>query len=106
MVFDEAGTYVETDAVFTHNRTHEWNHGLGEIVTALLDNGMELTGLAEHTASPGRRCPGRWSSLRAANGGWPTGPGGSPTATPCRPSGDADPGSAGYLIRWPISFVL
>src|SRR4029077_12690738 len=36
MVFDEGGTYVDTDAVFTHNRTHEWNHGLGEIVTALM----------------------------------------------------------------------
>ena len=29
----EGGTYVETDAEFVHNTTHEWNHGLGEIVT-------------------------------------------------------------------------
>ena len=27
------GTYVETEATFTHNVTHVWNHGLGEIVT-------------------------------------------------------------------------
>ena len=33
MVFDEPGTYVETGATFTHTLTHEWNHGLGEIVT-------------------------------------------------------------------------
>ncbi len=46
MEFDEAGTYVETDAVFEHNRTQEWNHGLGEIVTALLDSGMEIIALA------------------------------------------------------------
>ena len=39
LVWDEDGTYVETDAEFTHNVTHEWNHGLGEIVTALLDAG-------------------------------------------------------------------
>ena len=25
--------------VFAHTETHEWNHGLGEIVTALLDAG-------------------------------------------------------------------
>jgi SAM-dependent methyltransferase len=48
MIFDDDGTYVATDAVFTHNVTHQWNHGLGEIVSALLDAGMTLTGLAEH----------------------------------------------------------
>src|SRR5712692_247991 len=36
MTFDEEGTYVTTDVVFEHNVTHEWNHGLGEIATALL----------------------------------------------------------------------
>jgi SAM-dependent methyltransferase len=34
VVFDVEGTYVETDAEFQHNVTQEWNHGLGEIVTA------------------------------------------------------------------------
>ena len=48
LVFDDGGTYVETDVVFQHNRTHEWNHGLGEIVTALLDSGLEITALTEH----------------------------------------------------------
>ena len=43
MVWDEGGTYVETDRVFTHNVTHEWNHGLGEIVSAVLAAGLELT---------------------------------------------------------------
>ena len=41
-------TYVETDEVFVTKVTHEWNHGLGEIVTALLGAGMELTLLEEH----------------------------------------------------------
>jgi hypothetical protein len=68
MVFDEGGTYVETDAVFTHNRTHEWNHGLSEIITALLDNGMELTGLAEHDSVPWEALPGQMEQL--ADGEW------------------------------------
>jgi SAM-dependent methyltransferase len=59
MVFDEGGTYVETDAVFTHNRTHEWNHGLGEIVTALMAAGMDLTGLVEHDSVPWDALPGQ-----------------------------------------------
>ena len=33
--------------VFPHDDALEWNHGLGEIVTALLGAGVELTGLAE-----------------------------------------------------------
>jgi SAM-dependent methyltransferase len=67
-VFDEGGTYVETDAVFTHNVTHEWNHGLGETITALLGAGMELTGLAEHDSVPWEALPGQMEKL--GNGEW------------------------------------
>jgi SAM-dependent methyltransferase len=59
VVWDEPGTYVETDAVFEHNVTHEWNHGLGEIVTALLDAGMQLTMLVEHDSVPWEPLPGQ-----------------------------------------------
>jgi SAM-dependent methyltransferase len=59
LVFDDGGTYVETDVVFTHNRTHEWNHGLGEIVTALMSAGMDLTGLVEHDSVPWEALPGQ-----------------------------------------------
>jgi SAM-dependent methyltransferase len=59
MVWTEGGTYVETDAEFVHNTTHEWNRGLGEIVTALLGSGMELTGLAEHDSVPWLALPGQ-----------------------------------------------
>jgi SAM-dependent methyltransferase len=52
MVFDEPGTYVETPVSFEHNITHEWNHGLGEIVTALLESDMQLTMLVEHDSIP------------------------------------------------------
>ncbi len=57
IVWDEGGTYVETDVAFEHNVTHEWNHGLGEIVTALLAVGMELTALVEHDSVPWEALP-------------------------------------------------
>lgn len=59
LIWDEAGTYVETDRTFEHNTTHQWNHGLGEIVTALLNAGMELTMLVEHDSVPWEALPGR-----------------------------------------------
>lgn len=55
---DEGGTYVETDVRFDNNLSHTWNHGLGEIVTALLAVGMEITGLVEHDSVP-------WDALSA-----------------------------------------
>ncbi|MBS45483.1 MAG: SAM-dependent methyltransferase [Nocardioides sp.] len=57
MVFDEGGTYVETDHEFETTTTHEWNHGLGEIVQALLDSGLVLTSLTEHTSVPWNALP-------------------------------------------------
>ena len=62
-VWDEPGTYVETDATFEHTRTLEWNHGLGEIVQALLDAGMQLTGLVEHDSVPWEALPGQMEGL-------------------------------------------
>jgi SAM-dependent methyltransferase len=59
LVFDGSGTYVRTDAVFTSNRTNEWNHGLGEVVTALLEAGLTLTGLTEHDSVPYEALPGQ-----------------------------------------------
>jgi SAM-dependent methyltransferase len=58
MVWDEGGTYVETDVEFHHNVTMEWNHGLGEIVTALLDVGLVLDTLVEHDSVPWDPFPG------------------------------------------------
>ncbi|MEV6301513.1 class I SAM-dependent methyltransferase [Actinoplanes sp. NPDC051861] len=57
-IYDEGGTYVSADAEFTNNVTHEWNHGLGEIVTAVLSAGLELTGLEEHRSVPWEALPG------------------------------------------------
>lgn len=51
-VWTEGGTYVSTDREFTANTSVEWNHGLGEIVTALLACGFTVTMLAEHDSAP------------------------------------------------------
>src|SRR3954470_7131380 len=59
IVWDEGGTYVETDVTFVHNVTHEWNHGLGEVVSALLEVGMSLTMLQEHDSVPWEALPGQ-----------------------------------------------
>ena len=66
--WEEDGSYVQTDDCFTHNVTYEWNHGLGEIVTALLDQGLRLTQLVEHDSVPWEALPGLMS--RAADGEW------------------------------------
>jgi SAM-dependent methyltransferase len=59
IVWEDGGTYVETDAVFTANTTHSWNHGLGEIVTALMDEDLQITGLVEHDSVPWEALPGQ-----------------------------------------------
>jgi SAM-dependent methyltransferase len=59
MVFDEPGTYVTTEREFAANVTHEWNHGLGQIVSAVLDAGLELTAIEEHDSVPWQALPGR-----------------------------------------------
>jgi SAM-dependent methyltransferase len=61
LIFDDAGTYVATDATFTANRTHEWSHGLGETVSALLEAGLQLTSLVEHDSVPWEALPGQMS---------------------------------------------
>jgi SAM-dependent methyltransferase len=68
LVWNEAGTYVATDAVIEHTVTHQWNHGLGEIVTALLDAGLMITGLVEHDTVPWLALPGKMTD--AGGGEW------------------------------------
>ena len=52
MVWDDEVTYVDADRPLTATRSMEWNHGIGEIVTALLAHGMEPTALVEHRTVP------------------------------------------------------
>lgn len=44
---DEDSTYAGSGTL-EHQRTYEWNHGLGEIFTALTDAGLRVVRLAEH----------------------------------------------------------
>ena len=46
--FDEPGTYAELDAVTVHNRSLEWNHGIGAVVSALITAGLRIGFLNEH----------------------------------------------------------
>jgi SAM-dependent methyltransferase len=44
---DEGGSYAEPDATFEHNDTREWNHGIGEVVTAVASRGLRIDSLVE-----------------------------------------------------------
>ncbi|MGP0172125.1 class I SAM-dependent methyltransferase [Pseudomonas sp. NCHU5208] len=59
LVWNDEQSYVQTDATLTASVTHEWNHGLGEIITALLQQGMQLTALEEHDCLPWEALPGQ-----------------------------------------------
>jgi 2-polyprenyl-3-methyl-5-hydroxy-6-metoxy-1,4-benzoquinol methylase len=68
-LIDEPGTYADREAPTVHNRTTEWNHGIGEIVTALIDGGLVLEFLHERvetfydsTGWLAERSPGRWGA--------------------------------------------
>jgi SAM-dependent methyltransferase len=58
-MYDEPGTYADLSAKTTNNRSVEWQHGIGEVVTALADAGLRIELLREHefTLSP------RWPFL-------------------------------------------
>jgi SAM-dependent methyltransferase len=69
LVFDEPGTYADRGARTEHNRTTEWSHGLGEVVSALIDAGLVLEHLGERveifydfTGWLVERSPGVWAA--------------------------------------------
>ncbi|MGN7799808.1 class I SAM-dependent methyltransferase [Leifsonia sp. 22587] len=57
--WDDDSTYVETTRPLTATRTYEWNHGLGEIVTALIAAGLRIDLLEEHDSVPWEALPGQ-----------------------------------------------
>ena len=65
----ETGTYVDTDKTISNSTTHSWNHSLGEIITALLENGMTLTAFTEHDSVPWNAIPGQMT-LDEETGEW------------------------------------
>lgn len=70
LVLDEGGTYVDTDAQFEHTLTHEWNHGIGEVLTALLDRGLRITAFEEHDSVPWDALPGQMEAHPDHEGEW------------------------------------
>jgi SAM-dependent methyltransferase len=65
LVYTADGTYVQTEATFEHTTTHEWNHGIGELVSALLARGFRIAGLAEHDSVPWEAFPGQMEVLES-----------------------------------------
>jgi SAM-dependent methyltransferase len=63
--WDEPGSYADPDAVTVHNRTVEWHHGLGEVVSAICAAGLGIDFLHErdHTLFQ------RWPFLQRAQDG-------------------------------------
>ena len=51
IIEEEMGTYAEKDADIT-NETISWNHGLGEVLGALLKNGVTIADFKEYDYSP------------------------------------------------------
>ena len=58
-VANSGATYVGTEATFEHTVTKWWNHGIGEIITSLLDAGLRITEFTEHDSLP-------WSAFSGA----------------------------------------
>ncbi|KAK5165768.1 uncharacterized protein LTR77_008691 [Saxophila tyrrhenica] len=66
MMFQDDSTYLKLAddwKTFENARTLEWNHGIGEIVQALLEAGMEVMELHEHKSIPWEALPGQMVKL-------------------------------------------
>ncbi len=55
-VWDDAATYAG-DGTVTHSRTYEWAHPLSEIITSLIDAGLQLLHVDEGTTLPWKFSP-------------------------------------------------
>jgi len=51
-VFEETTSYVGHEGELASPRTVEFNHGLAEIITAVMDAGLRLTAIEEHRSVP------------------------------------------------------
>jgi hypothetical protein len=52
--FDRPDTYAAPGTAFATADSYEWNHGLGEIVSAVLAAGLRLTALTEYDTALAR----------------------------------------------------
>jgi SAM-dependent methyltransferase len=75
--FDEPGSYAEPDAQTRNTVTYEWNHPLGDIVTSLIEAGLELEHLHEFPYTRGltfpflEKGPDGWERVRGHGEDYP-----------------------------------
>lgn len=65
VTLDGDQSYIGDGTPLTHTITHEWSHGLGEIVQGALDAGLVIDGLQEHYYTEWRMFP---SAIKEAPG--------------------------------------
>ena len=51
-IIDEAHSYVSTSRPLTATISHQWNHAIGDLLTAVIDAGLQLTMFIEHDSAP------------------------------------------------------
>jgi len=56
-VDDSDLTYTDADRPLANTRTYQWNHGIGEVVMALLSRGMRIDLLIEHDWTVNQQFP-------------------------------------------------
>ena len=56
--YDEPGTYIGASVEIDQTVTYQWNHSLGEIVSALVDEGFRIQSLREYPFSGYQAQPG------------------------------------------------
>jgi SAM-dependent methyltransferase len=66
-VDDSVATYTDADRPIEQHRSYEWNHSIGEIVTALIRHGLRVEWLVEHDWTVWPRWP--WL-VEVADGRW------------------------------------
>lgn len=54
---DSELTYTDADRPLANVRTYQWNHAIGEVVTALVDRGMRIDRLVEHDWTVNQQFP-------------------------------------------------
>ena len=77
LTFEAEGSYADRDADVAGETGHSWDHGLGEIVTALIDAGLVIELLVEHPFLNWKAdflvedADGKWRLPPDADGGLP-----------------------------------
>jgi SAM-dependent methyltransferase len=56
-VYEAETTYTDGATTLTNQRIYQWNHGIGETVTALIRHGLQLDWLVEHDWTSFARFP-------------------------------------------------